>query len=103
MKYATRLQIKINQHYSVGKDAFLPRTTGVYLIGLIPPVVIRRIKWVETSGIWEWHSAVLRKWNTISTTLRNKPAQATMSGNVSIIFLILPVGFVPAMHNWFYL
>lgn len=97
VEYAMRLRIKDNQHYSIGKELFLPRTTGISLTGLIPPVIIRRIKWMEASGIWEWHSAVVRKWKVLTSAIaRNRPATATMSGNVSIIFLILPVGIAPA-------
>lgn len=97
LKYATRLRLKDHHQYSIGREVISPKVSGVHLKGWIPPVVIRRVKWMETTGIWEWHSTVVRKWKQFNATILHiKPTKATMSGNVSIIFSILPVGFLPA-------
>lgn len=95
--------MKDNQHFSIGREMFLPKTIGVYLSGLTSPDLVKRVKLMETSGIRDWHSAVVRNWMELSTTIsHNKPTKATMSGNVSIIFLILPVGFAPAMIGYIF-
>lgn len=102
VEYATRLQVTEDHHISVGREEVSLQIIGVSMSGLIPPVFIRRVKWIETSGIWDWHSAVVRKRNVFGAVLsRSKPAKATMSGNVSIIFLILPFGFATAIIGLF--
>lgn len=102
VEYAKRLRITENQHLSIGMESYPPKTTGIFLSGLIPPVIFRRVRWMGTSGIWDWHLTVVRKWRIVSAMRTfGKPVQATMSGNVSVIFLILPVGFVLASVQFF--
>lgn len=58
---------------------------------------------ITPMGIWEWHSAVVLNWNELTSSIsRNKLTKAAMTGNVSIIFLILPVGFIPAMIGFIF-
>lgn len=91
VKYAIRLRIKDNQHFSIGKESFPPAPSGVFLHGFIPPEVIRRVKWSETSGIWEWHPAMAHPVHHIRSS-HSKPVNATMQGHVIVIFLVMLTG-----------
>lgn len=96
--YAKRLKLKDNQTFSIGQESFPPTTSRVSLKGFIPPVLIKRIKWTETSGIWEWHATIVPHAYT-GPSRTNMPVRATMSGHVIVIFLTLPVGFLLAIST----
>lgn len=67
---------------------FAPR---VYMKGMISPAVIKSIKGIENSGIWDFHVEVTKTRPYFSSS-PPRPSQATMWGNVIVIFLLLPVG-----------
>lgn len=51
LSYANKLRPTETQHVAFGKEVFPSKAIGVYMIGLIPPVIILRFKSIETSGI----------------------------------------------------
>lgn len=91
------LKVHPGQYFSVGKEVYETGSTGVYLAGLVPPVIVRRLKGIEVSGIWEWHS-VLAQNGTASgiESEHSMPTRASMAGNVSVIFVTLLVGLIIA-------
>lgn len=94
VNYAKRLRVNENQHFTIGKVFYPAKPMGLYLEGLIPPVIIKRFKGMEVSGIWEWHLASARKLpDFIKKRPDVKPTKAKMAGNILVIFFVLPVGF----------
>lgn len=96
VNYSKRLKIKKHSHVSTGLESFPPKPTVVYLKGFIPPFVIKRMKWTEASGIWEWQTNMMRPAFS-NPSPDSEPTRATMSGHVVVTFMILPGGFVMAM------
>lgn len=94
-KYRKLLRIAKTHHISIGQEAFPPNAAGVYLKGFIPPAILKRVKLSESSGIWEWHSRVIRP--TFGSTSSLNPAEAKMTGHIAVIFIILPGGFAFAV------
>lgn len=92
-KYAKKLRISQNKHISIGKETYQPRPMGVFLRGLIPPVIIKRIKSIDSSGIWDWHLQLAPTRTKFGSQSNLHPTGATMTGNVMVIFLMLPFGF----------
>lgn len=63
--------------------------------------MIKRIRSIDGSGIWDWHAKVVRKLGLFSSeSPAAKPVKATMSGNVSVIFFTLAFGLVIAMASF---
>lgn len=95
--YAKKLSFSDEKHVSVGKEIYQTASSGVTLVGLIPLYIVRRIQGIEMAGIWDWHSYVVQIGPEFkSGSEPDRPTKATMKGNVLVVFLLLPVGFVTA-------
>lgn len=96
-EHASRLRVKETQHFSIGIESYPAEAIGVELLGIIPPTIIKRIKGIETSGIWDWHYKFAKYWTALYRINSNtNPVSVTLSGHVLIVFLILPLGFAIA-------
>lgn len=100
--YAKRLRISKQQFISVGKELFPSASYGEYLSGLIPPVVIKRIRGIEVSGILNWNPLIIDKWKKYqSSTISSMPTRAKISGNILVIFIMLSGGLLIGTFSFF--
>lgn len=100
VEYAKRVKTTDGQHVSVGKEFYTTYSIVVTLHGLIPPAVLNRLTAMKTSGIWDWHTYLIRRQQNFETSTI-KPTAATMSGNIVVIFLTLPVGIILSIMTYF--
>lgn len=95
MSYVKNLSGSGRKQVSIGKDVYEVTAGLVSLHGLVPPAISRRVQGISESGIWELHSKLANiEHDFESGPETDAPTKATMKGNVLIIFLLLPAGFV---------
>lgn len=93
--FARNLSLSGHQSVFVGKERYGNSETVVFMSGLIPTYVIKRLRSIVASGILDWHSKFeLAKKTFQPSESKLVPKKPTMSGNVVVIFLLLPAGFL---------
>lgn len=94
--YAKHLNVSRRDQLSIGKETYPIFSSGVILQGLIPPVILNRIKGIEVSGIWKFMEEVALRRPDFSSRPK-KPMKVGMDGNVVVIFFTLSAGCVSAL------
>lgn len=87
------------RHVFIGKEAYTNPHVAYFLEGIVAPFIIRRIKGVQTAGIWQqWSSFFSGKVNQNANeevvTSRKAP---NMTGNILLIFFLLVYGFTGSL------
>lgn len=80
----------IHGHIHVGKEFYFQGYHAFRLWGTIPPMVIERVKAIQTSGIMERWAGLTQN----STLVENLEGlvKPTMHGNILLVFVILGIG-----------
>ncbi|CAL8130182.1 unnamed protein product [Orchesella dallaii] len=95
-RFAKKLSSEIlEEHIYVSKQVLYEQSFHVRLRGFIKLGELKRIKRIEASGIWEFWLQLFRDGTLyVEKQARNELKKPTMSGNISVIFSVLIVGFV---------
>lgn len=70
-----------------GKETYSGNFRMFYLEGSVPRHVIRRLKGIGHSGIWEWKSNITNEYFSYVSNQKRIIEKPTMRGNVLIIFI----------------
>lgn len=76
---------------SIGKERYFSGYQIFNLEGPVPYFVTLRLRAVQVSGIMEWWGTLV-KGKILADEVRSSPKQATMSGNISVIFVVMFTG-----------
>ncbi|CAL8136448.1 unnamed protein product [Orchesella dallaii] len=93
-RFAQKLSEEISkERIYVSKQVLHEHSFDVRLKGPITPYALKRFKWMQVSGIWEFWIQIFRDGTLyIEKQARNELKKPTMSGNISIIFTTWIVG-----------
>lgn len=95
--YARSLS-KHSKHVYVGKEIYPTSASVVFVAGLVPNFVIKRLKNIATGGIWDWHPKLEVSRHGFKKSQGSlNPEKPNMSGNILVVFSILPCGFLLSM------
>lgn len=82
----------------VGIEQYSMGTTGVTFEGRLNIRLLRRIRWMEQSGVIDWWNSYLQQQPTPDVT---KPVRAaSMAGNILVVFIVLLAGVFAGSFFW---
>lgn len=79
-----------NGQISIGKEIYFSGYQVFKLEGPIPPFLRNRVRGIEVSGILNWLSTLVSDHGAFDE-VGNLPRQATMNGNISVVFVVMMV------------
>lgn len=90
-KFSRALKRQGVKNVFIGKESYIETNWIPTLRGLVPPFLVRRVKSLGESGIWERWTSLLN--DGMSNTLESIPVTpASMEGNVLVIFTLWVTG-----------
>lgn len=95
--FANELKDAGHRHVFMGKEIYSTRVgISFNLTGLIPRLIIERIKGIEASGVWKWLATFsqVKGISNGATSGESTPKPATMRGNILVVFFPLFCGTV---------
>lgn len=100
IRLASEMRAEGYQHVFVGKEAYASNVATAYsLKGAVPRYVIRRIKGIQSSGIWEkWAAFAIGK--DVVSSVENAQKPVSMQGNILVICLLLLGGNALSLVAW---
>lgn len=89
-------------HASIGKEAYINITWAYTLSGFVSRFLQRRIKGVESAGLWNWWQQFTEsQYSTRNVkTPAFPPVRPSMMGNILLIFYILIPGLGDSIVNF---
>ncbi len=88
----TRLLHQSGKHSDVGVDSYFKPYFDFNLEGPVPSFLIQRFSLIHSSGLLEWWSDLINRTDLVRRRESEPPVKPKMSGNIQILFLILPAG-----------
>ncbi len=91
-----------NKSYShVGSEMFATRRLNIYMTGLVPIWVLKRISVAFNSGILDWMETFVEISGTRVNVNAVAPSKPNMEGNILVVFVILGLGLLGAFFLFF--
>lgn len=89
---------------SIGKEVYTNVSETFTLSGLIPNYLQKRIKGMQTSGIWEWWNKIVERRHLFHVNEKDalQLMKPTMAGNVLVIFGLYLTGMLIAIVRFFF-
>lgn len=95
------IQANSSRIISVGEEAYFKRNLVFHLSGLISPAIMRRLRSIETAGIWNHvaqNGSATFNLTRIQTTVPFN--RTSLNGNVLVIFLLLILGLAMSFFGF---
>lgn len=81
-----------------GVETFYESNIAFVMTGLVPQLLIQRLKYAERCGLWRrWQSLFERKVLPGNKRRSEQLKKPSMNGNVVVIFLVLVAGLVGSL------